>query len=329
MLKIKIKDISVCHGGKVVDNDTYIEHFKERGKDIEHFLHDVIGRDKRYLFDSEDDNSLSFAISAAKKVLNKSGYTGDDMDMIVFSSQLPEYIAPPSCMHIHEAIGGKSECVCYDINVNCAGMTVSLEHVSKYMSVSQNVKRALIVGCDYINLTVNPESEYTYGHYGDASCAIILEKTEEECGLIDSLYDVKSLEHNNILFPGCGFSKLFKVDDKEELKLRWTPFESNVPKTATDSIIKILNRNNLDVGEIRMFCLSQYVLRNIEEIRKVLGIDESKSIYIGDEYGYTGTSSPFIAFYEAIERGLIKRGDKIVFWTVGAGAENITVLYQY
>lgn len=329
MIKIKIKNISVCHGNKVVNNDPYIEHFKKQGKDIEHFLRDVIGRDKRYLFDNEKDNSLSYAILAAKNVLEKSGYKGSDMDLIVFSSQLPEYIAPPSCMHIHHAIGGKSECVCYDINVNCAGMTISLEQVSKYMSVTPHMKRALVVGCDFINLTVDPQSECTYGHYGDASCAFILEKTEDECGLIDSLYEIKSEEHNNILFPGCGFSKLFKVKDPEELRLRWTPFDSNVPKTATESIIKMLDRNNLKANDIPMFCFSQYVYRNIETIREILGIDESKSLYIGDEYGYTGTSSPFIVLYEAIERGLVKRGDKIVFWTVGAGAENISLLYQY
>jgi 3-oxoacyl-[acyl-carrier-protein] synthase-3 len=329
MIPIKIKEISVCHGNKVVDNTPYLEHFKKQGKDVEHFLRDVIGRDKRYLFDSEEDNSLTYGILAAKDVLKKAGYSGSDIDLIVFSSQLPEYIAPPCCMHVHHAIGGKSECICYDMNVNCAGMTIALEQISKYMSVTPSVNKALIVGCDFINMTVDPNSEYTYGHYGDASCAYILEKTEEPCGLIDSVYDMKSEEHNNILFPGCGFSKLFKVKDPEELRLRWIPFDSNVPKTATEGILKILKRNNLQASDVKMFCLSQYVYKNIEKIREILGVEASQSLYIGDEYGYTGTTSPFIVLYEAVKRGMVKRGDKIVFWTVGAGAENITVLYQY
>lgn len=71
MIPIKIKEISVCHGNKVVDNTPYLEHFKKQGKDVEHFLHDVIGRDKRYLFDSEEDNSLTYGILAAKDVLKK------------------------------------------------------------------------------------------------------------------------------------------------------------------------------------------------------------------------------------------------------------------
>lgn len=46
MNNIKIRDIEVYHGSKVVDNSYYIEHFKKLGKDIKHFLEDVTGRKK-------------------------------------------------------------------------------------------------------------------------------------------------------------------------------------------------------------------------------------------------------------------------------------------
>jgi 3-oxoacyl-[acyl-carrier-protein] synthase-3 len=45
MYKLAIRGIEVYHGSKVVDNSYYIEHFKARGKDVEHFLRDVVGRD--------------------------------------------------------------------------------------------------------------------------------------------------------------------------------------------------------------------------------------------------------------------------------------------
>jgi 3-oxoacyl-[acyl-carrier-protein] synthase-3 len=95
------------------------------------------------------------------------------------------------------------------------------------------------------------------------------------------------------------------------------------------NIKKILNENNLTVDDIKMFCFSQYAYASIEEFREVLGIDESKSIFIGNEYGYTGTSSPFIALYESLKKGLIKRDDYVMFWTVGAGSENISLLLKY
>ena len=48
-----------------------------------------------------------------------------------------------------------------------------------------------------------------------------------------------------------------------------------------------------------------------------------------DTYGYTGTTSPFIAFYEGIRNGQVKRGDYVVFCTVAAGSTHISLLLKY
>ncbi|QFK73313.1 hypothetical protein F7984_12755 [Pradoshia sp. D12] len=58
-------------------------------------------------------------------------------------------------------------------------------------------------------------------------------------------------------------------------------------------------------------------------------MQSQKVIYIGDQYGYTGSSSPFLAFHEGIQDGRIKRGDYVMFWTVGAGHQFIAMLWKY
>lgn len=329
MFHAAIKGIEVYHGEKVADNSQYIEHFKKQGKDIEHFLKDVIGRDKRYLIDNENENSLTMAVHAVQKVLEKTDLSGDDIDMIVFSSQLPEYIAPPSAIHIHHAISAKQNCICFDMNANCSGMSIALDMVSRFMSVNDNVSHALIVGCDYINMTVDENNEYCYGHYGDAACALILEKTTADRGLISSKYAVTSEACNNVLFPGCGFSNMFKVKDINELKLKFQPSDPVWLDISANNIRSILSENNLTVNDVKMFCFTQYVYKNIEKMRSILGIEEEKSIYIGGEYGYTGTTSPFIALYESIKQGFAKKGDLIVVWALAAGNENIVLLMKY
>lgn len=328
MYQFNLKGIEVYHGSIVRDNSFYIDHFKKRGKDVEHFLRDVIGRDKRYLIDSEKENSLTMALQATEKLLKNTGVCGNELDMIIFSSQLPEYVAPPSSIKIHYAVGGKEECICYDINVNCIGMSTALEHTAKYMLASPNIKYALIVGCDYINMTVDPENERTYGHYGDAACAVLLERTEEDCGLVDSFYNMRSVAHDKILFPGCGSSKIFTVEDREHLRLYFEPFECAGLDIQMQNVLELLKRNHLTTDDISMFCFSQYVYKNIEFFRSILNIGPEKSLYIGDEYGYTGTSSPFIVLYESMQRGLVKKGDYVVIWTLAAGSERITLLLK-
>lgn len=57
--------------------------------------------------------------------------------------------------------------------------------------------------------------------------------------------------------------------------------------------------------------------------------DIDKFKFVGDEFGYTGTTSPMLAFAKSVEAEELKIGDYVVFWTVGAGTTCPTVLYKY
>lgn len=329
MFRFNIRGLEVCHGSIIEDNQKYIDHFKSKGKDVEHFFRDIYGRDKRYRIDLKSESTLTLAIAAAKKALEKSGLSGQDFDMMIFSSQLPEYVAPPSSAKLHYALGGKRNCICYDINVNCTGMSTALEMTAKYLSVSPQVNRVLIVGCDLLSMTADPESEYSYGIYGDAACALIMERTTEDSGLLDSLITINSDEHDDIVFPSCGFSKLFEIEDRNALRLRWNPSATGDIKGAAENISSLLSRNNLCTKDIKMFCFSQAVYMFSKELRSLLNIDESKSLYVGGEYGYTGTTSPFIVLWKSLQKGLVKKGDYILIWSLSSGRSDIILLLKY
>ena len=64
------------------------------------------------------------------------------------------------------------------------------------------------------------------------------------------------------------------------------------------------------------------------ESAKLLDVDINKFVYIGNEYGYTGTSSPFIALYEGIKRKNKKR-NLVCFWSVGINWTINTLLMRY
>lgn len=51
--------------------------------------------------------------------------------------------------------------------------------------------------------------------------------------------------------------------------------------------------------------------------------------FVADKYGYTGTTSPFMALYEAINAGEIKRGDLINIWTIGITWFACHILIRY
>ncbi|MBY3618105.1 hypothetical protein HGO21_00945 [Acinetobacter sp. CUI P1] len=46
-------------------------------------------------------------------------------------------------------------------------------------------------------------------------------------------------------------------------------------------------------------------------------------------YAFTSTSSPFIALHKAITTGKLEREDKVLFWSMGAGWQNVAFVTEY
>lgn len=329
MTHVQIKEVEVYHPNNIVNSQKYVDYFKEyKGKDISNLL-EALGRKEYYHINNSEENSLTMAIAASKRVLEKAGIEGKEVDMIIFSSQVPELTFPTNAIFVHEAIQGKKDCIVYDSNANCAGMMIAVEQASRYMLSSPHVNKALIVGSDYLTLVANPDEEITYASFGDAAAAVLLEKTETDTGFIDAIYETDSSFKDNILYPDKGFSKY--ALEKEFLGyIHWKPFDGAVSLPyAYEKIEKLLERNNLQIEDVDAFCFSQFALSNINRFQERFNLPEEKIIYVGDRYGYTGTSSPFVSLYEGIQSNRIQRGDIVLFWTIGGGHEFIAMLFKY
>jgi 3-oxoacyl-[acyl-carrier-protein] synthase-3 len=162
-----------------------------------------------------------------------------------------------------------------------------------------------------------------------ASCAVILEKTEELTGFIDSIYFTDSITHDKTYFPRNGLSKSIH-QNKGEQSIQWLPFDGSVAMPPTYEMFHtLLSRNQRSINDIDAFCLSQFSIANIKTIQEHYGLADDKIMYAGDKFGYTGTTSPFIAFHEGIQSGRIKRGDTVLFWTIGGGYQLVAMLFEY
>lgn len=331
MTNIIIKNIEVYHPENVVDNEFFIDHFRQQGKEISGLLK-TLGREKRYIADN-DENTLSMGIKAAKKVIANSDLEGKDMDIIVFSSQFPEYTMPSQALIVQHEINGKEDTMCMDANVNCVGLLVVLENTSRAMMGNPNVKRALIIGSDYASIHCRKTDELTYPTFGDCAVALILEKVEgdEQSGFIDSMCKTNGSTWELVKYPACGMSNIYndKISNADRY-INWTPFDGMFSVDyAVKSIHTLLERNKLEISDIDFYCFSQFAKPFIDKGSNDLGVSKDKFIYIGDVYGYTGTSSPFVALYEGIKSGKIKKGDLVCLWSVGIHWTICTVLLRY
>lgn len=331
MENAKILDIEI-YAGKQVETgiDKYIEHFKTQGKDVEYLYKEIFGRNSRLRKNDIDENSLTMSIKATSSLLERNNLKGSDIDIIIFSSQTPEFLIPAISVAIHKKLSGKPSTLCFDMNANCTGMVIALDIICKYIAHSSRINKALLIGCDLLDLIADPDNEVTYGQYGDVACAVLLEKTNEECGLLGSYSCIDSDYDNKILFPTRGLVKTLDKYNPKDKYITWLPFDGTVSvKSSAENIKKVLKDYNLSLDDISLFCFSQFSIKNMECMSEELGINPNKALYIGDKYGYTATTSPFLALYEAINTDKIKRGDLIIFWGVGAGWQTDVILFKY
>lgn len=326
-----IKGITSYHPAHVVGNEFFLEHFSEKGEDISGLLR-TTGRKNRYISDNKEENTLTMAAEAAKDLIDSMYIKPSEIGMVVFTSGTPEYMLPPDSVKLHETLGIGSRCCCYDLNANCGGMVVALDQVSRAMQSNHNIKYALITGSDQLGRYCRFDEALGYANFGDSGCAIILENIfDTDRGIQDSDYYTNSANHDKMVFPYKGLSNIVldkKIPTQDKL-LVWNPFDySGVFHSAVVSIEDILFRNGLEKKDIKRYFMSQFSYGSIKGICDELGENMDKFTFIGDEYGYTGTTSPLLAYQKALENNEIGKGDYVIFWTVGAGTTCVCTLYK-
>lgn len=327
-----IKAVSYYHPKNKVDNAYFIEHFKRQGKDIQHLL-EVTGRESRYISDDMEENMLTMGYYAARQVLEEAHIPASKLNQIVFSSGTPEYIAPSNAVKLHAMLSAAQKTAVFDMNANCAGMLVGFEQISRVMRNNPNIKYALLVGADQLNRYARFTEEVTYANFGESACAVLLENVfHTERGFLDSDYYTNSSNHDKIVLPAKGMTSAIhnkNLDIKDKL-FQWTSFDlSGAFYSAKISIEELLFQNGLTKNDIKKYFLSQFSWKNIEKVCEEMEEDISKFTFVGNEFGYTGTTSPFLAYKRSLENEELSMGDYVMFWTVGAGTTCVAVLYRY
>jgi len=319
-MSFKILDkIGIELGNQKVNNQYYLQQVDESQRaSLSHYYEDVLGRDIRYIVD-DTQTSLTLACEAAKKALKENHIDGKDIDMVICTSYTPEYVSPVMARFIVDAIDGKESVICFDMNVNCTGMLVALDIADKYFKTDETIERVLIVqGECNSRLNIEKTSPF-FGVLSDIGCAIVLERSRTS-GICSKYYMLKRDGTDSIVYPKDGYSKPNPVlytnaglDPRIQL--------------GAQVIVDKLGRERLE--QVKAFCISQFAWTNCNLFSEVAQISKDKIPYVGDLYGYTGASSPILALKDRIDKGMISRGDRIVFWTYGAGVQHVMLEMIY
>ncbi|APA93742.1 MULTISPECIES: ketoacyl-ACP synthase III [Myroides] len=324
---MKLQHTYFYHPSNIECNEEVIKQFESQGVSMKK-IQEALGRHNRFVVAKEsNETTVSMGIEAAKGVLKQSGISIEEIDIIVFVTCTPEHQIPCDSIFIHQALQGKNNTMCYDINANCIGAFVALDQVTHYLNSSSRAKNALVVCSDQLSRILDSQNPVTAFCFSDSAFAFIVEKETTTSGLIDVMYHTDSSFCDTVLYPPQGHS----CSLSDELTMWDTSFDgSGSVEFALDKIEVFLAKNNLKIEDISLFLFSQLSLKNIKIIKSHYHLPEEKVPFYSKEFGYSGASSPFLALHQYQKEGTpLKEGDYFLMWTLGAGYQAGLMLWKY
>lgn len=276
------------------------------------------GIERRYI--SLDENTSDLAVEASKKALSQARLSAEDIDLIILATVTPDNFTPSTACIVQDKLGAKNAWA-FDINAACTGFIYALK-LGKSLIRSGEAKNALIIGAETLSKALNWEDRGSCVLFGDGAGATVLTSTEEDCGI--KCVNVKSdgSKGDSLVIQGLPLNSPFK--DRKEVSENYINMNGReifkfATKVMEESIVEILEKENIKIEEIDAIIPHQANLRIIDYVGKRLGIPREKFVTNLQNYGNTSGASIPIALCEAIDDGKVKRGDNIIMVGFGGG----------
>jgi len=277
------------------------------------------GIKERRILKGEGLGSSFIATKAVEQLLEKSGTKAEEIDLLICATTTPDYVFPATANVISDnckLINAFS----YDISAACSGFLYSLTTGSQFIETGK-YKKVIVVGVDKMSSILNYEDRTTCIIFGDGGGAVLLEPSEEETGIIDSVLksDGSGRQH---LYQKSGGSvspaTMETVKNREHFVYQEgkTVFKFAVTNMA-DVAYEIMQRNQLTADDVAWLVPHQANKRIIDATRERMGVDEDKVMINIHRYGNTTNGTLPLCLWEWEKK--LKKGDNIILAAFGGG----------
>jgi len=114
------------------------------GESTSQWLIDNVGiRERRWMSPGQVTSDL--VVEASKKALERAGISAADLDLIIVSTDTPDYLSPSTSVVVQNKLGA-SKAGCYDVNSACAGWVTALDQGARYLMTEPQMKYILVTG---------------------------------------------------------------------------------------------------------------------------------------------------------------------------------------
>lgn len=278
-----------------------------------------VGIKERRILKGEGLGSSDLGEMAVKGLLEKTGTSPDEIDLVICSTVTPDMAFPATANIISDKCGIKNA-FSFDLNAACSGFLFALQTGASYVETGR-YKKVIVVGADKMSAITDYTDRTTCPLFGDASGAVLLEPTEEEFGIMDYIFHTDGSGRKYLHLKAGGSLKPAShetVDAREHYIYQegQSVFKFAVVNMA-DVAVEIMEKNKLKPDDIAFLVPHQANLRIIDATGRRMGLPPEKVMINIENYGNTTSATIPLCIWEYEKR--LKKGDILILAAFGGG----------
>ncbi len=288
-------------------------------------------KERRWM--SPDQTTSDLIVEASKKAIARAGISASDLDLIIVSTDTPDYLSPSTSVVVQAKLGA-DKAGCYDVNSACAGWVTALDQGARYLMTEPTLKYILVAGGYGMSRFIDIKDKKTANLFADGAGAVVLGAGEEPGFLGSNLLAVGSFHDALGIYTGGAFRPC-TPENLAQFGAPKVEFVKKFPKTFnTEYWPKLmqgaLDKAGLTFNDVDRYYFTQLNLRTIEFMMDLLKQPIEKTHWVMDKWGYTGSPCVVMALDDSIAQGKgPKPGETILFCASGGGITMASSVWKW
>ena len=203
---VGITAMSAAVPRRVVKGREYTEVFSQEEADE---IVDKTGIEERRFADAETCSSdLCFA--AAEKLIADNNINKEEIDLLVFISQTPDYRMPATSCTLQHRLGLLNSTIAFDITLGCSAFLYGLSVVYGLMEKS-GLRKALLLDGETRSKVYSPRDRRSAFLFGDGGVAALIER-DPKFGKSTFSLNTDGSRADLIMIPAGGYRKMSSAE---------------------------------------------------------------------------------------------------------------------
>jgi len=328
-----IQNVSITGIGMYVPEKTLDNaHFESYLDTSDEWITKRTGVKTRHIVEKGTPNS-DLSYEAAVKALEMSGVAPEELDLIIVATVTPDRLFPSTACTLQAKLGA-GDCGAFDVLAACSGFIYALSIAHGQMALG-NVKKVLVVGSEVMSSIIDYNDRGICVLFGDGAGAVVLENVPEDRGsLVDYIIRADGRQGEILYMPAGGSLNPTSFETVKKnmhtVKMEGNKVFKLAIKYMAELAREITQRNGLTLDDIDMVCIHQANIRIVKGVMSALHLDMATKSYNNiDRYGNTTAASIPLCVHDAFKDNRLKKGDKMIILTFGAGLTYAAALMEW